>query len=370
MTRPVSNEKNDRIRNSRNPGFTILELLIALVIFGVVSASIFGLMQVGRVDRNRSSRRSDILKNARVAIHLIGRDVLNAGLGFHRAGAVTPDNFVSTTLEVPADTDSERDLLTSIVAGNNIHSNTLLANPADRTDSIAFCYRDMDFNDGDLIMLKNVQNDSSTPTVPFVQTMNSDGAENSRIHQLYLVESDTTQVAIMATNIIDQDKIEAAPGDPLSLNQALNGGGSNGSVLRECIDQNDENCTTYVATAKRFNLVNYKVKADGTLVRMVFGNNVDGGIGDQIQEQPLAYNVEDLQIEYVLADGTVTDSPNAGPDGLVGTPDDFAEGFNQIRQVSIRIKVQSSERDEQTGLPETLTLNATFSARNMEYDAG
>jgi prepilin-type N-terminal cleavage/methylation domain-containing protein len=354
---------------SSQSGFSLLELVVVLAIFSIVSAAIFGLLQVGRIERNRSSRRSDVLKNARVAIHMIGRDALNAGLGFHRAGAVAPDNFVSTTLGVTPDVDTERDLLTSIVAGDNINDNDLLANPAARTDSVAFSYRDMDFNSGNLIMLQNVSNDAGTPAIPYVNTT-ANGAVNARVHQLYLVESDTTQVAIMATNVSGNNRIEAAPGDPLLLNQALNGVGALGSVLRQCVDQNDENCTTYVATAKRFNLVNYRVRADGTLVRIVYGNNVGAATTAQVQEQPLAYSVEDLQIEYVLQNGTVTSRPNAGPDGIVGNADDFTEGFNQIRQITVRITVQSTERDERTGEPERLTLNATFSARNMEYDAG
>jgi prepilin-type N-terminal cleavage/methylation domain-containing protein len=84
------------IRNDQR-GFSLLELMIAMVIFLIVTAAIYGLMQVGRIDRNRSSRRSDVMKNARVAIHLIGRDALNAGFGYHRRGAIAPDNFLSTT---------------------------------------------------------------------------------------------------------------------------------------------------------------------------------------------------------------------------------------------------------------------------------
>ena len=164
--RSVNNLDLRAIRNQG--GFSLLELLIAMVIFIIITGAIYGLMEVGRIDRNRASRRADIQKNARVAIHLIGRDALNAGLSFHRAGAVTPDNFVSTLLEVPPDVDSERDLLTSIVAGNNIYANHINPDNTVRTDSIAFAFRDMEFNPdtslpaiqqvGRLVMLQNVTN--------------------------------------------------------------------------------------------------------------------------------------------------------------------------------------------------------------------
>ncbi len=364
-------------RRSDQAGFSLLELLVAMLIFLIVSGTIFGLMQIARIDRNRSSRRADVMKNARVAIHMIGRDALNAGLGYHKTGAVVPDNWISTTLNTVPDTDNERDLLTSIVGGNDLFPNNL-AGPAVSTDSVAFCYRDMDFHPdlakpqaeqvGRLIRLKTVAAPTN-PAVAQVETEAVDGASDARVNHLFLVESDTTQVAVMATDVAGNRFIDAAPGDPLGLNQPLNGG-LTGSVLRQCIDQNDENCTTYVATMKRFFIVNYMVQPDGTLVRILYGNNVGAGAAQQVQIQPIAYNVEDFQVTYVLEDGTVTDKPNAGPDGIVGTGDDFTEGFNLIRQVSVRIQVQAHENDEQTGQAQSITLNATFSTRNMEYDAG
>ena len=54
----------------RDDGFSLIEVIISMVIFLIVTTAIYGLLQVARVDRNRSSRRADILKNARVAVHL------------------------------------------------------------------------------------------------------------------------------------------------------------------------------------------------------------------------------------------------------------------------------------------------------------
>jgi prepilin-type N-terminal cleavage/methylation domain-containing protein len=106
-------------------GFSILELLVSLVIFLIVVSSIYGLMEIGRINRNRSSRRSDILKNARIAVHLIGRDALNAGHGYHRRGAVAPDGFLSSTFGLNPDVDTDRDMITSIVVGDNLFQNNL-----------------------------------------------------------------------------------------------------------------------------------------------------------------------------------------------------------------------------------------------------
>lgn len=363
----------DRVIRSSERGFSLLELMIAMVIFLIVTASIYGLMQVGRVDRNRSSRRSDVMKNARVAIHLIGRDALNAGFGYHRRGAIAPDNFLSTTFGLPADADSDRDMITSIIAGNNLFTNNLQTTTTARTDIIAFAHRDISFSGGANLELQNVSAPSGSPATARLQTKLAAGntsAVNAKKHDLYLVESDTSQIAMMATNVPTTNQIDAAPGDPLGLNQMFNGTGNMGSLLRKCTSSSDTNCTTYLATAKKFNLISYRVKQDGTLVRIIYGNNTGAASDQQVQELPLAYNVEDLQFEYVLENGTVTDNPSAGPDGIIGTSDDETEDFNLIRQITVTIRVQSTELDEQTGRPISIALTATFSARNLEYDAG
>ncbi len=364
-------------------GFSLLELLIAMVIFLIVTGSIYGLLSLGRYDRNRSSRRSDVLKNARVAVHMIGRDVLNAGLGYHRVGAMVPDNFNSSQLGVPSDVDVQRDMLTGIVVGNNINTNTLSATAGLKTDTIAFAYRDVDFNCGNAMELQGVAGPSGLPAVNRLTlkassmaaagpcpTPRTDTASLPQPYDVFLVESDTSQVAIMATGVNGTTTIDAAPGDPLSMNQALNGSGIAGSLLRQCTSSADQNCTTYSATAKRVFLVSYKVKTDGTLVRLVYGNNRGAGATAQVQELPMAYNVEDFQIRYVLDDGTVTDNPSVGPDGLVGTIDDDWQQFNRIRQLTISIKVQSTEPDEKTGKLESVSFTSTFSTRNLGYDAG
>lgn len=365
-TNQCFSNKKARFRQSEK-GYSMVEIIIAMTIFLIITASIYSLLQVGRIDRNRASRRSDVMKNARVAIHLIGRDALNAGLGFHRRGAVVPDNFLSDTLDIPADTNNDRDTLTSIIAGNNLFQNSLQTDANARTDIVAFAFRDVDFS---VVDLKNVNTPSGSPATARLQTNALDGATTAEQFDLYLIESDTSQVAVMPTQVVDDDEIDVAPGDPLGLNQPLDGVNSAGSMLRKCTSSADEHCTTYLATLKRFFFVSYKVKEDGTLVRIIYGNNREATAAEQIQEQPIAYNVQDLQFKYVLEDGTVMENPSVGADEIAGTDDDDIYNFNKIRQIVVSLTVLSTENDEQLGKPSAVTLNATFSARNLEYDAG
>jgi prepilin-type N-terminal cleavage/methylation domain-containing protein len=354
---------------NRQKGFTLLEMIVAITIFLIITASIYGLLQIGRIDRNRSSRRSDMLKNARTAIHLIGRDVLNAGMSYHRRGAIVPDNFVSTHLGTPVDADSQRDILTSVIAGNDLFENDINPDSNVRTDLISFTYRDMPFNTGNVVSLTGVTGNASTPSTAQLATQ-SGQAVSASVYDLYLVESDSSQVAVVASAVPNTSQINIATGDPLGLNQSFTGTGVNSSLLKKCTAIITTDCTTYLASVKKFQWVSYKVKTDGTLIRTIYGNNTGRPSNEQIREQPLAYNVQNLQFKYVLANGIVTDKPSAGLDGIVGTLDDKPEDFNLIRQVTVTLQVQSTEIDEQTRKPAVITLNATFSLRNMEYDAG
>jgi prepilin-type N-terminal cleavage/methylation domain-containing protein len=366
----TGNFNGSKPKHDSESGFSLLELIIAMVIFLIVTGAIYGLLQLGMYDRNRASRRTDVLKNARVAVYMIGRDVLNAGLGYHRVGSVVPDNFNATLLGVPSDVDGNRDILTSIVVGNDRVANNLNADPNAKTDTIAFAYRDLDFNGGNPITLQGVTAASGNPATPRLTASTANGAAAAKPYDLFLVESDTSQIAAVATAVNGSNTIDFALGDPLGMNQSLIGVGQAGSVLRQCLSTADENCTTYLATAKRFFLVSYQVKPDGTLTRKIYGNNRGAASTDQIQELPLAYNVENFQIKYILDDGTMTDNPSVGPDGIVGTADDDWQDFNKIRQVVLTITVQSTEIDEKTQRPESITLKSTFATRNLEYDAG
>lgn len=377
----MAKKKNRQKKYNLENGFSLIELLVAMMLFMIITGVIWGFFRIGSIGKDRASRRADVMKNARAAMHLIGRDALNAGLSFNTNGAIVPDNFVANRLGIPPDVDAQRDVLTGIIAGNNINTNILAPTINDRTDLVAFAFRDMDFTPGACTapapvgVLINLRDAAAGPTAATVRlTTDNCQATGARINDLYLVESDTSQIAVMPTAVPaggTNNKIDFAPGDPLGLNQALNQTGIDKSLLNKCSATVTSDCTTYVASLKRFFWVLYKVKSDGTLVRITYGNNRDGTVAaDQIQEMPLAYNIQNMQISYVLENGTVTENPAAGPDGVAGTADDTPSNANFVRQIMISVTVQSVENDEQTGRPESITLNASFSTRNLEYDAG
>lgn len=363
--------------NSRKneSGFSLIELLVSMVIFLIVTGAIYGLLQVGRLDRNRASRRSDALKNARAALHLVGRDALNSGLSYTRFGASVPDEFLSGKLGFGTDIDTVRDKLTSVIPGNQINASDLQTG---KTDMIGFVYRDVDFFRGSPIFLNNATLASASGnsvTVTTVQNISRAGNPAvgtpavlptiPNIHDLFLVDGGGTRAIVMATDIPTNNSIKFAPGDPLAINQALNGSTPQTvSLLRRCTSTITTNCMVYPnVTLKRIFVVVYKVKSDGTLVRILYGNNTGANASNQIQEQPIAYGIKDLQIRYTTYTGISSDDPT-----VVGASINV-ERRNDIRQVTISLTAQEGI-DEATGKPVYVILDGTFSTRNLEYDAG
>ena len=381
-------------KNVNQAGFSLLEMLVAIGLFLIVTGSVYSLLELGRSDRNRTSRRGDTQKNARIAMYMIGRDVMNAGLGYHKTGALVPDDFVADRTGSPDDFDSERDLLTSVICGNNVLSNKFLPT-TQKTDSIAFVYRDLDFNNGKPITVTNevgtstptkvvLQLQTPTPTVSPVpsKTPSFDAATNfSNINNndLFMAETKTSQIiGIISSKSSTDYRLNIDSTDNLGLNQSRNTKDEDenyiGSLLRKCSSTTDENCTTYTTgvgggiVLKKVEMVSYQVTNDGTLVRTIYGNNTSGAANEQIQQRAIAYGVQDFQIRYQMVDGSIVDDPVIGADGDRGTEDDTPDNMNNIRFVAITLKVSSTEVDEKSGEAEIIVLSSTFSLRNMGYD--
>ena len=381
-------------KKKNQAGFSVLEMLVAATIFIIVTGSIYALLELGRSDRNRTSRRGDAQKNARIAMYLIGRDVMNSGLGYHKTGALVPDDFLSNRLGVAFDPNNGRDTLTSVACGNDVFTNRYLPTNQ-KTDSIAFIYRDLDFNGGKAVVVRDevgtsgatavvFQLPTPTPTVSPAPTKTpafnaATNFSNVSNNDLFMAETKTSQiVGLVTSKNATNYQLSVDSGDNLTLNQERNKKDSSnnfiGSLFRKCTSTTDTNCTTYSGTAggeillKKIEMVSYQVTYDGTLVRTIYGNNSAGTKTDQIQQRAIAYGVQNFQLRYQMVDGSIVDDPVVGPDGNRGTTDDTPTNMNNVRYVAIALTVSSTEVDEMSGDPEIITINSTFALRNMAYD--
>lgn len=347
--------------NRSQSGFSLVELLISVTIFLIIMSAIYGLLRIGLISRNTLNKSSETSKNGRSAINAVGKDVVNAGLGFSRVGGVVPDDFAAELINIEKDSGSERDILTGIIAGNNIRESDL-SKKGQKNDVIAFAFRDLEFNNGNALMITDAPILSILNNSTVLKTTTGE-CSVCNPYDLYLIESkEGKQAIVMATAIPDSSTIVLGNNDPLSLNQPVIAGSNKRSILTPCLLGNTSDCFTYSAgvTAKKIYWVSFSVEADGTLVRTTYGNNTGGTASQQIQKQPLAYGVQNFQIRYLMQDGTISDDPS----NKNTTP----LKMNEVVQVEISITIQAEGNDAGTTNTELINVTSTFSTRNLKYD--
>ncbi len=334
-------------KKTTQKGFSMIELIVSMVVFLIAISAIFGVIRISTIMKKNTVNRTDQLRSARIAVEYLRRDALNAGFGYHRAGGNVPDNTPYELFGITKDADSERDLLTSIVAADNLTTNTV--NTSNNMDFVAFVSRDASFNGGNLINYTSVGRDVDKV---YVKTA-TNGAANCSANDLYLLESDTgtTQVVAMATNIVSKKQIELNFGDPLKINQKATGTGENISLLM----------STSSGTIKKINIISYGITSNGTLVRKTYGNQSGT---DQVEIRELVYGVQDFQVKYFMEDGTTLDNPSANHSGR-----DNQIKMNSVVQIQVAITIAPNYdgTSDAQGVP--VTIREFISTRNLRYEA-
>lgn len=345
--------KKDSLKNKGEKGTTLIELMLSLTIFLIGVAAIYGVTRLATIQRNTVNSRTDQLRSARIALEYIRRDTLNAGFGFHRTGGNIPDNAGTGIFGIPSDTDTQRDFLTSVIAGNNINTNSL--NFGGRTDVIGLVSRDPSFNSGALITYTGA---TASGTAVNVTTATND-CTNCNKYDLYLLESasGTTQLMGMVTSKINNNTIQFATGadDPFNLNQSATATGDNQSLLIT---------TAGGGTIKRINMVSYSVTDAGVLIRTKYGNQTSGTAAQQREVRELVYGVSDFQIKYYMEDGTTVDDPSNANNGRTNQIK-----MNNVVQVQISITLVPSANDSQPMVTTPVVIKEFISTKNLRYEA-
>ena len=357
------------VKSGLEKGLSTIELLISIAIFFVVMSSVYGILKIGNLSRTTTNSRSENIKNVRIALNTIGREAVNAGLGYNRIGGTVPDDFTTFNFELPPDPDTLPDLLTAISTGVNITPSDFSKN-GEKNDVVAFAFRDFQFNDGFPIVINDATQSGNTL---ILKTPNG-ACANCRPYDLFLIETGKGQQSlILSTDIVNENTIVLAQ-DALNLNfgKCTPPGNGNGNAFGVCMNNNNikkcingllQNCIDYSSTsvvAKKIYLVSYRVAADGTLIRTTFGNNTGADGDNQIVQHPIASGVRSLKIQYLMEDGTTSTDPSVA--------NVQKEKCNDIVQIDISLTVESNT--DQMGFINSnlITLNSTFSTRNLKYD--
>lgn len=354
----IQKKTNER---SDERGFSLIELMVAMVVFLIVTGAIWGLLQVAQRGRTTVSEGVQITKSVRFGMNMLGRDTYNAGFGYPLTTTVVLTNErLSDLLGIPNDYDATRDTMPPIIVGNNVTENTLNTTPNTMTDQVTFLFKDSTFN---LVTDMATGRQSSQPlninaatTTDEIDEILPISGSNAacRINDIYLVTGSTGSTIGVATGLNGTDKVQFANGDPLGFNRTGPTGWLRG--------------ITTPASMMRVFMVTYHVTGDGTLMRRRYANMPPPAPSDPWIDEPLVYGIENFQIQYIMDDGSISDNPSAGPDGTPGTPDDNQANLSKIRQIRFTLNARSMEFD-QTGQPYRTSMTSTFSTRNLGYEA-
>lgn len=355
-------------KNRREAGFSLIELMISLTVFLIFISTVYGLLRIANIQKSAVNSQTEVIKNLRLSLNTIGRDAVNAGLGYSRVGGNMPDNLTNVRMGLPADAGTAQDLLTAIIGGDNINSNAFLPN-TERTDVVAFAYQDKSFNGGVSIPLT----DSAVfNTTGVTLTSAGNGATSVNQFDLLFISEGTTGRTAMALVTTKTDnstlRIETGAADPLGINSPFNGTPASKSRLTKCVLVGETACMNFATvagsasvTAKKVFWVSYSVTNDGTLMRTTYGNNTGATDANQIQNQPIAYDVQNFQVRYLLRDGTFTDDPslNGANQGAL----------NNVVQIQVTMTARITVQENGTNIQKVVDLKSTFSTKNLNYDA-
>lgn len=345
--------QNDGKTRSGEKGFSLLELVVAMVIFLIVTGAIWGVLRVAQQSRTVTNQKVQLTKAMRLGLNLVGRDTLNAGFGYPLATSstvVVPDGRVSTLLGIPDDGEATRDTVPPIIPGNNLRPNTFNTTPGVMTDQVTFLFRDTTFNmippaappDQQISQPLSI---SAAETVDGIDEIVPISGSNlvCRINDIYLITGNTGSALGLATGLSGFDRVQFANADVLGLNLT----GATGPLAD----------IKTPASMHKVRMITYFVTADGILTRREHANvapDPPGSMPVAWVDEPLVYGVENFQIQYVLNDGTVSDDPSAA--------------LSAIRQVRYTISVKGTQ-DGPGNRPFQETMTSTFSTRNLGYDA-
>lgn len=340
---------------SNQRGFTLIELMVSIMLFLIVTGAVYGLLVVARNSRTTTSQRAELMKSIRVALNSIQRDALNVGYSYPTTNpTMLPDNKLFALLGIPNDINTTRDLVPPVMAGDRVNTNSL---SGVNTDQISFVYRDPSFNPDAAGNSQVLPVGAATrPGAGIDQVVPVSGGNTMcRVNDIMLITGKTSTAMAVVTALPNSTAIQFGSSDVLGFNSPT---------------ATDDPIMTVVTPAaiRRVILVTYRVKNDGTLVRLVYANSTTATVSVPAAEEPLVYGVERMTIQYVLDDGSVTSNPLAGPDGVQGNSDDIPANQLDVRQVRITVTARSAEKD-QSGNYYKVTMSSTFSTRNLGYTA-
>jgi prepilin-type N-terminal cleavage/methylation domain-containing protein len=336
-------------KTQKQGGFSLVELVVAMTIMGIVLGASFTLMGSGIKVSTTTYELTDAQENLRISQEYISRDLTAAGDGLKSIGTIlVPSAFVSTYLtkmQVP----NAFGILTS---DNQVPSATAVAqaNPATTiltgTDRIAILARDQYFSPAVSVPANKITTSGSDTLITITPT------DVSRFNAGEIIAvSSGTQMAFGYISDISgpataTPKLVLTNLDTYKLNQTGAGTPINS------VSANGANATSI----SRVQIICYYVNASGLLMRRVIGVP-----GAALTDSVIAEHVLNIQFRYFtsLLNNGYVQQPVAG----LTTP----EQLTTVSQVEATVTVETVHPTLKNGARQTLSSTSTTAVRNMQF---
>jgi Tfp pilus assembly protein PilW len=327
-------EKSMTTGDPREAGFSMVELLVAMVITLMISGAIFGLLTGGNNAFRREPEMTDRQQSIRIAMDIIKRDIAGAGAGmvpFVQAftnGLDGQGGAPSTTQTAGAIAGTATDILQVLTASGQCTSATLTAAPALDTDN--------------WISAENLPSCFPDTTAPnsFFYIGSSAAAERAA----YGIRMGKANVA---ATVAPFQIVPLAP----AINVNPTAGGSAGFCDRISAAGIATSCTVVMPV----DVVRYQVSADpddptlpalwrsrtGTFSSA--GANVGGAAPGNGNWEVVARGIEDLQVEY-FRNGGWNPTPGDVTCTAPCTTPVAADFLTVVRQVRVTLSARATGR--------------------------
>lgn len=343
---------NPRLKQKNQRGFSLIEMLIAIIVMLVVTSAVFSLMGNSMKVANATYEMTDVQETLRTAQEYVNRDLMNAGDGLKTVSIIRiPQAFVTSYLTrnpiVDADMPAGIINLGILTSDNNVPVATAVlgSNPATTvrqdTDRQTIIEIDSEFI---AITPSAVDPNGTWITLPAGTDMNL-----FQTGEIYYLSSSVGGAFGTITGVTAGTRtLSFAVGgaDVYGLNLA----GANNNIKVISTDG------TVATSLQRMKIIHYYVNADGMLMRRVFGVRNAG-----FRESIIAEHVLNVQFNYSL-DMTDAAGNVVQPTATLSTK---AQRLG-IRAVEVMVSVETPHA-LQNGLRTRLSMTTSTTVRNMQF---
>jgi prepilin-type N-terminal cleavage/methylation domain-containing protein len=347
---------NHQNHNTGEQGFSLFEMLIAVVVMVVITGAIFSLLRDTIKSSTATMELSDGQESLRTAQELLNRDLMYTGDGLNSVSDIlVPQGFVNNYLTLNPVTDPSTPgiiHLGLITTDNDVPVNTVVRGTAPTvsvrsnpflTDRISILQLDRDFA---AISLAGNAINSNTGLV----AVSPADIDLFTIGEIYMISSTEGSIFVTITDRpgvgTPTPSLSLSTGDTFGLNTV--GAGS----LLDTITTGG----TLPTSISRMKIIHYYVNSNGLLMRRVFGVR-----GNGFTESVISEPVVSLQFRYFInlrnGNGTMVQ-----PEAQLTTSTQQTE----TKQVEVQVTVETPHA-LQNGLRQQMSMTTSTSIRNMQF---